>query len=167
MTYADRSDPKFGKRGILRLRFVYGSDVWDFGYFTIYFIQQLGIGPVLNEPTSDAIEELEHFGIFELCAKAERSRMEMTDFELDGRQTHYFIKIVDHFCNLLVHPDGELLADNMVGFIREKHGRFETGKALMDFYLPIATDVLADFKDHYKTSEHGKPILKFLWDEKK
>jgi len=167
MTHADRSDPKFGKRGILRLRFAYGSDDWDFGYFTIYFIQQLGIGPILNEPTSEAIEQLEHFSVFELCAKAERSRVEMTDFELDGRQTLYFIKVMDHFCNLLIHPDGELLADTLVGGIREKHSRFETGKALMDFYLPIATDILADFRDHHKTSEHGGPILKFLWGEKK
>jgi len=167
MTYANRSDPKFGKRGILRLRFVYGSDEWDFGYVTIYFIQQLGIGPILNEPTPEGIEQLEHFRILELCAKAENSRVEMTDFELDGTQTLYFIKVMDHFCNLMIQPDGELLADAMVGYIRGKHSRFETGKALMDFYLPIATDILTDFKDHHKTSEDGDPILKFLWDEKK
>ncbi|PPK99506.1 hypothetical protein [Parapedobacter indicus] len=166
MSYADRSDPKFGKRGVVQFRFAYGGDEWDFGYVTIFFIQHLGIGPLLKKSNAEAIKQLDEFRVFELISAAEQARINMTRFELDGMQSFYFAKMADQFCKLLVHPDSEQLADTLVGYMQKKHTRFKTGKALMDFYLPIATDMLADFNDHYKTVSHGQKALKLLWEDK-
>ncbi len=161
------SHPNAGKKGVVKLSFPYGSDEWYFCYVTVWFIEYGYIRKALENKDTDSIQQYVQLGIFDLCNQVERSRTEMTDVKTDPMQAIFFMAAVDNLADLMTQIDGEALCDTLVDGLKTKIGRFGSGKELAAYYVPMATQVIADVNSHYKTAEFGAEYLRLMWSARK